>query len=226
MYWIAKFNSKCIMMLTNCLLDAKNGAIWLDHALRVAYREHKEPLSPAYYNRNPRRLFDRPHPPGMGFPASVFPYVFGGPPGPMLSGLQPHLPAVPPQPSSQVTVDCSGGKENQDTDRNAEAKDSTGDTDGQRHPTGHRYSKFRSTRPGNQQSQGKHSQGGHRQQDMPQEPPSVSNSAASGVHSKSYGGAATSLPLDYNQYMAPSFYDPSTATCMPLSPVRFLFYCS
>ncbi|CDS13122.1 hypothetical protein LRAMOSA05305 [Lichtheimia ramosa] len=50
----------------------QNHAIWNGRQLRVAYRENK------HFARFERAsLHDNPHPPGAGFPASIYPYLLG-----------------------------------------------------------------------------------------------------------------------------------------------------
>ncbi|KAI8391821.1 uncharacterized protein BYT42DRAFT_611005 [Radiomyces spectabilis] len=53
-------------------VDNENGVLLDDRQLRVAYREHHE-SSWSRQQRNP--LVERPHPPGMGFPASIYQYL-------------------------------------------------------------------------------------------------------------------------------------------------------
>ncbi|KAG0177758.1 hypothetical protein DFQ29_004460 [Apophysomyces sp. BC1021] len=49
-----------------------NGALWVGRHIRVAYREYHDSLA----NRSPRSPYmERPHPPGMGFPASIYQHL-------------------------------------------------------------------------------------------------------------------------------------------------------
>ncbi|KAF7731596.1 hypothetical protein EC973_009360 [Apophysomyces ossiformis] len=52
-------------------IEHENGAVWVGRPIRVAYREYHEPLS-SLPSHSP--YMERPHPPGMGFPASIYQY--------------------------------------------------------------------------------------------------------------------------------------------------------
>lgn len=71
----------------------KNGSKLLDRPMRVAFREQRKFT---HYNKAGKhgRLSDRPHPPGLGYPASVSPFIVATTPVPGIATNSAARPAA------------------------------------------------------------------------------------------------------------------------------------
>ncbi|KAI8140524.1 hypothetical protein BJV82DRAFT_659154 [Fennellomyces sp. T-0311] len=59
-------------------IQAENNAIWNEKQLRVSYREHRNPNLTISQRDLNRRMLEKPHPPGLGVPASGHQYLVSG----------------------------------------------------------------------------------------------------------------------------------------------------